>query len=245
MRIRYGAAVALDVARLRIRPGEAVALVGPSGAGKTTLLKTLGASLRPSAGTVEVGGNRLSELSPRELRALRAELGFVHQDLCLIPNLSVLQNVAAGRLGRWSLMKSLGALLVPNRGLADEVHALLERVGIGDKLYQRVDYLSGGERQRVAIARALFQRPSALLADEPVSSVDPARARATVSLLVDLCREEGITLCTSLHNVALAREFFPRLVGLRGGRVEFDSDDGAATDGDFESLYAFEADTLA
>ena len=120
------------------------------------------------------------------------------------------------------------AVGLANRGSGPD--AILQRVGIAEKLYERTDQLSGGQQQRVAIARALFQEPLALLADEPVSSVDPARARDTVSLLTKLSEEDGLTLCMSLHNIELACEFFPRVIGLRHGRIQFDSD-GSSLDG--------------
>ncbi|MFT5106844.1 MAG: phosphonate transport system ATP-binding protein [Pseudoalteromonas tetraodonis] len=117
------------------------------------------------------------------------------------------------------------------------MHAILERVGIDEKLYERTDRLSGGQQQRVAIARALFQEPLALLADEPVSSVDPARAHDTVSLLSKLSSEDGLTLCMSLHNMDLAREFFPRIVGLRNGQVVYDGASDGLKGEDLESLF--------
>jgi phosphonate transport system ATP-binding protein len=220
--VSFGTVRALEGIDLTIAPGEAVALVGPSGAGKTTLLSLLNGSVRPSRGEVEVNGKRLSGLAPGELRCLRACIGFIHQDLRLVPNVRVALNVLAGRFGRMSLPAALALLVLPRRRLLREAHALLERVGIPEKLFERTDRLSGGQRQRVAIARALFQKPSALLADEPVASVDPARAWDTVGLLRDLCRERNLTLLVSLHHLKLAREFFPRLVGLKRGRIAFD-----------------------
>jgi phosphonate transport system ATP-binding protein len=214
-----------------------VAFVGPSGAGKTTLLRLLNGTVRPSAGTVAVDGRPLAALPPAELRRLRARIGFVHQDFGLVPNLRVLHNVLAGRLGAQSFLGSLRCFLVPPRRAVVEVHALLERVGIPEKLYEPARRLSGGQRQRVAVARALFQRPGALLADEPVSSVDPARARDTVGLLVEVCRERGLTLVVSLHDLGLAREFFPRLVGVRRGRIAFDRASAAMAEEEFAALY--------
>ena len=162
-------------------------------------------------------------LFPRpDLRSLRARVGFIHQELNLISNLNVLQNVLLGGLGQISTARALLLLGFPSKSILTEVHELLERVGIGEKLYERVDRLSGGQRQRVAIARALFQKPEILLADEPVSSVDPARARSVLELLTELASERRLTLCVSLHNLELAREFFPRLVGMREGRITFD-----------------------
>lgn len=232
-----GAAPVLTGLSLTIDPGETVAIVGPSGAGKTTLLRLLNGSVRPTAGRVRADGRPYDGLSPRELRRMRAAIGVVHQDLCLVPNVRVLQNVLAGGLGRQSLAASLRAMLLPSRAMQHDVYAILDRVGIPEKLHERTDRLSGGERQRVAIARALFQRPSALLADEPVSSVDPARARDAVRLLTDISRDSGLTLLVSLHNLDLAREFFPRLIGLRGGRLQFDERTSDLSASRFEDLY--------
>ena len=232
---------ALAEVDLEIGAGEAIGIVGPSGAGKTSLLNLLNGSVRPTSGRVRARGRALDELSRPELKELRAHVGFVHQDLSLIPNLRVSQNVMSGRLGHWGFLESLRQLLRPSRAHLDEVHRLLDRVGIPEKIFERVDRLSGGQQQRVAIARALFQGPAALIADEAVSSVDPARARATVDLLTRISREEGITLCMSLHNLELAREFLPRLVGLRGGRVVFDRASDEIDDDEFASLYTIEA----
>lgn len=244
VRVDYGNCCALDSIDIEIMPGEAVALVGPSGAGKTTLLGLLNGTVRPSRGTVAVDEHALGELSASELRRVRADIGFIHQDLALVPNLRVLQNVLAGRLGRISFLQGLRDALFPSRDSVADVYAILDRVGIPEKLYEPVHRLSGGQRQRVAIARALYQRPRALLADEPVSSVDPARARDAVALLIEISRERNLTLCTSLHNLDLAREFFPRLIGLRGARVAFDRSSGVA-DREFSALYDLRAEEQA
>jgi len=238
--VNFSGRAALAGVNLEVRPGESLALVGPSGSGKTTLLRLLNAAVLPSNGTVEVDGRDLSSLAADALRELRARIGFVHQDLCLVPNVRVLSNVLAGRLGQQGLWASLRTLLAPARSEVLEVARILERVGIGEKLYQRTDSLSGGQRQRVALARALFQEPRALLADEPVSAVDPARARSMVELLAQISRERGLTLVVSLHDIALAREFFPRLVGLRAGQVVFDRRTGEIGAGELERLYALE-----
>lgn len=226
---------------LRVSAGEAVAFVGPSGAGKTTLLRLLNGAVVPSAGTVLVEGNDLSKLGGAALRRQRARLGFVHQDLRLVPNLRAVQNVVCGRLGGLGPAATLRLLLSPSRADLREAHRLLERVGVADRMYERADRLSGGQAQRVALARALFQRPGLLAADEPVASVDPARARAVIELLVRLCREDGLTLCVSLHDPALVREFFPRVVGLRDGRVAFDLPVAEVGQGTLDALYRLEA----
>ncbi len=235
--VRYGAATALAGVDLTISSGEAVAVVGPSGAGKTTLLRLLNASVRPTHGSVRIDGDAIAGLGSRALRALRAEIGTVHQDLGLVPNVRVVRNVLAGALGRTGSLRSIRTMLRPSASELERVHVLLERVGIEEKLFQRTDRLSGGQQQRVAIARALYQEPRALLADEPVSSVDPARALDTVELLVELAREQGLTLCTSIHDVDLARRCFPRIVGLREGRVEFDRPSRSVDDASLHRLF--------
>jgi len=224
--------VAFDVGR-----GESIGLVGPSGAGKTTLLGLINGMVRPMRGEVRTFGEDLATLPAKRLRRLRSRIGFVHQQLHLVPSLSVEQNVLMGGLGRASLAGALAWMLRPSKAQTAEVHRQLERVGIGNKLFTRVDRLSGGERQRVAIARALYQTPEILLADEPIASVDPARARSVLELLVRLAREDGITLCVSLHNVELARELLPRLVGLKAGRVVFDQATSAVGEADFGGLF--------
>jgi phosphonate transport system ATP-binding protein len=234
--------VALKGVDLDIAAGEIVGLVGPSGAGKTTLLRLLNGAVRPTAGEVRVAGEALHGAAPERLRRLRSRIGMVHQDLRLVPQLRVVRNVLAGRLGQLSFARSVRWFLLPPREPLLEAYRLLERVGVGEKLYERTDRLSGGQQQRVAIARALFQRPRALLADEPVSSVDPARARDTLGLLLEIARGEGLTLVLSLHDLRLAREFVPRLVGLRGGRIVLDQATEALSEGDFEALYALEGE---
>ncbi len=235
--VRYPTTHAIRQVSLEVTAGEMVAFVGPSGAGKTTLLRCLNGMVRCTAGEVQVLGEALRHLNSRQLRNVRAGIGFVPQQLGLVPNLRVIQNVVAGRLGRKSLVGSLRSMLFPAQSEIVEVHKLLGQVGIEDKLYERTDRLSGGEQQRVAIARALFQQPQAMLADEPVSSVDPARARDTIRLLTEVATGQGLTLCVSLHNLELAREFFPRLIGLRGGSVVFDQRSDQFSEQTFRELY--------
>ena len=171
--MQYGSRYALHPLSLTIRPGERVAVVGPSGAGKSTLLRLLATALQPTEGSIEVLGRSVDGLSSRALRRLRARIGTVHQQLHLVAQASVMQNVISGRLGSLSLPRALAALV--SRAEAERVAAVLDQVGIADRLHERVDRLSGGEQQRVAIARALYQDPEIVIADEPVASVDPAR----------------------------------------------------------------------
>ena len=235
--VQYGAVLALNRVPLSIDAGEHVAFIGPSGSGKTTLLRLLNGMVRPKNGCVMAQGKQVADLSPGHLRELRSQIGFIHQDLCLVPSLRVIRNVMSGGLSRKSLIGAVRAMICPARGESLEAHRILERVGIAEKLYERTDRLSGGQQQRVAIARALFQRPRALLADEPVSSVDPVRAHSTVSLLTRICREQLLTLCVSLHNTELARSCFQRLIGLRDGAIVFDCPSDQVGDTELNQLY--------
>lgn len=238
--VSYGETNALDRVSISIEAGERVAIVGPSGGGKTTLLRLLNGMISPTSGSVATFGQRLDSLRPEKLRETRSRIGFIHQHLALVPNLRVVQNVISGKLGQRGLLRSVRDFLFPGGGDLEQIHAILERVGIAEKLYERTDRLSGGQQQRVAIARALFQEPLALLADEPVSSVDPARARDTVTLLTQLSIEDGLTLCMSLHNLELAREFFPRIIALRKGKILFDGPTDSLNTTELDSLFDLE-----
>jgi len=236
--ISFGGVHALRGVNLSIAEGEQICIIGPSGSGKSTLLGLMNGRLLTETGSVEVLGQDLLQLTARQMRELRCGLVWVPQDLGLVPNLRVLQNVLCGKAGRLGFLGLLRSLLLTRMSEAEEVRSLLERLGIPEKLYERTDTLSGGQQQRVAIARALFQDPVAILADEPVASVDPGRARSLLELLTGVARDEGITLVMSLHHVELAREFFPRLVGLQAGRVVFDQSADETTDRQLRELYA-------
>ena len=211
--------VAVDDISLTIRPGEHVAFIGPSGAGKTTLFRLLNLTLRPSAGRMTFDGDDVRSLSDAGLRAARRRIGTIYQQQNLVGRLRVVHNVLAGNLGRWSAMQAVASLARPQ--VTPAQHAL-QQVGIPDKLWARTDQLSGGQQQRVAIARVLVQDPDVILADEPVSSVDPSLAVSIVALLRDLSAGTRKTLCMNLHSVELALAYFPRLIGIRDGRVHFD-----------------------
>jgi phosphonate transport system ATP-binding protein len=205
---------------LTVRAGERVALVGPSGAGKSTLLALCTGVVRPTRGDVEVLGEPLAGIREGELAALRRRIGTVHQRLELVQRLRVVHNVNAGHLGRWSTWHALSSLVRPRD--VDVARSALARVGIADKLSARTDRLSGGEQQRVALARVLVQDPDLVLADEPVSSLDPARADDVMRLLCETVATPARTLVVSLHDFELAVRRCDRVVGLRAGRVEFD-----------------------
>ncbi len=233
--VRHGRLSALEDVDLEVAEGERVAVVGPSGAGKSTLLGLLNGSVQPTAGRVEVLGRDLATLRGRELRSVRRRIGTISQQFDLVGPLRVVHNVNAGHLARWSLQTSVWSLLRPRR-LA-EAEAALRRVGVDDKLHERTDRLSGGEQQRVALARVLVQDPVAIVADEPISSLDPERGREVMDLLRDLVVERSKTLVVSVHAFGYARTHCERVIGLRGGRVNFDLPAAEVDDAVGASLY--------
>jgi len=237
--VQYGPVRALSGIDLTIRSGERVAIIGPSGAGKSSVIGLLNGTLMPSRGSVLVLGIDTAAASARRLRQVQSRLGTIHQQFDLVEQLRVVHNVNAGKLGRWPLWKAVLSLLRP-RELHD-ARLALHRVGIGDKLYARTGDLSGGEQQRVAIARVLVQRPSAILADEPIASLDPARGRDIIGLMHEISQESGITLLVSLHDVEAALDRFERVVGLRRGRIAFDGPPHRIHSEQIEELYALES----
>jgi phosphonate transport system ATP-binding protein len=227
--------VAVDDVTWRVEPGERVAVIGPSGAGKTTLFRLLNGTLRPTSGRLWFGQDDMAGLSARRLRHIRRRIGTVYQQHNLVPQLRVVHNVLAGRLGQWSWPTAVWSLVAPRDRLI--AAAALERVGIPEKLYTPTAYLSGGQQQRVAIARVLVQDPEVILADEPVSSVDPTLGRTIIRLLVQLAETSKKTLVTNLHAVSLALDFFPRVIGFRQGRIVFDLPPEAVTEHILAELY--------
>jgi putative ABC transport system ATP-binding protein len=200
---------ALDGVSLRIGGGEFVSIVGRSGSGKTTLLDVMGLLLRPTAGTVLIGGVETARLSERSRASLRSRsVGFIFQEYNLLPSLSVLENVMLPlRYGAGSRRD----------GRKRALH-LLELVGLADHARRRPTELSGGQQQRVAIARALVMRPALVLGDEPTGAVDTETSRQILDLMRRLNQEEGITFVIVTHDLDLAGQT-ERMIRLRDGRV--------------------------
>jgi phosphonate transport system ATP-binding protein len=233
---------ALRGVSLALAQGERVAVIGPSGAGKTGLLRLLGTGLRPSEGRLQLLQHNPWQSSATALRRLRARIGLVHQAPPIPPRLRVVTAVLAGRLGQWSTWRGLASLAYPS-DLAGARDALA-RMDLADRLFDRCDRLSGGQLQRVGVARVLYQAPELMLADEPVSALDPALADLVVGQLVAQSQARQATLVVSLHAVDLALKWFPRIVGLRAGGVAFDLPAVQVTRALLEELYAAEGGAL-
>lgn len=231
---------ALSGVSLDIPGGQMVGVVGLSGAGKSTLVRTLNGLVPITSGAITVGGHELRpagqhQMSGKELRRLRSEVGMIFQSFNLVKRTSVVNNVLMGRLYHnpaWRIL--LAAWTGDDVELA--MHAL-ERVEIVQKAYEKASSLSGGQQQRVAIARTLAQGPRVILADEPVASLDPPTSHVVMRDLQRICADLGITVIVNLHFLDLARRYCERLIGLRGGRIVFDGPAAQADEAVFEDIY--------
>ncbi len=213
--VHLGTNTVLENVSFHIESGEQVAVIGPSGAGKTTLLRMLAAVLWPASGSIRGFDQDTSTLRGRRLREFRRRIGFLHQSDNLIPGLRVAHNVLMGRLGHWSLARAAASLIWPRD--VELARRALDKVELADKLWSLPGTLSGGEQQRVAIARLLVQESDAILADEPVSSLDIRLGRDMILLLSRLARERGATLVVSLHDLSMLGDHFDRILALRQG----------------------------
>lgn len=205
---------------LSIRKGEFLSIIGPSGVGKSTLLMGLNATTSIIDGRLRVLGNNLGTIRNHELKALRAKIGVIFQGFNLVARLSVFDNIGSGMLHRKPLLSALCRYYSAEQ--YEEIYEYMKVVGIEQEALSRCDHLSGGQKQRVAIARAIAQKPEIILADEPISSLDPVSARRVMETLRNANEKYGITVVSNLHQLDYAREFCSRVIGLNGGRIVYD-----------------------
>jgi phosphonate transport system ATP-binding protein len=242
----YGGAPVLKGVSFAVEQGEFVGIIGLSGSGKSTLLRCInrlieagaGEILMPRAllgGTTNGASTDIRKLDTRDLRLFRRKIGMVFQQFNIVKRLSVIDNVLSGGLGYQPALS--GALRIFSSALKRQALANLKRVGLLEHAYKRADQLSGGEQQRVAIARTLMQEPALILADEPVSSLDPKLSRVVLDILKRVCREDGIAALVSLHTLELTREYADRVIGLKEGQIFFDGPAAELTDAVVDSVY--------
>ncbi len=218
-------------------PGEScVAIIGASGAGKSTLLRCINRLVEPTFGRIELNGVELTSLSGHGLRNARRRIGMIFQSFNLVERLTVMENVQSGRLGYIPFWRA-ATRRFPSEDI-DRAFHLMERVGIAHYASKRADELSGGERQRVGVVRALMQEPEILLADEPTASLDPKTSQQIMGLLRALADELHLPVLINSHNVAEAKEFTQRIVGMRFGRIIFDGAPANLTTEAMDEIYA-------
>ena len=231
---------------LKVEQGEFVGIIGLSGSGKSTLLRCINRLVDATAGSISVPNGLFDaasdgksidilKLNGTDLRHVRRKIGMIFQQFNIIKRLSVSENVLSGGLGYQPAAKS--TLRIFSREEQRRALINLKRVGLLEHAYKRADELSGGEQQRVAIARTLMQQPAIILADEPVSSLDPKLSRVVLEILKRVCREDGITALVSLHTLELTREYADRVVGLKDGQILFDGPTCELTDSIVDAIY--------
>ncbi|EFR31461.1 phosphonate ABC transporter ATP-binding protein [Eremococcus coleocola] len=218
---RYGNDVlALKDVNLEIQQGEFIGIIGLSGAGKSTLIRTINKMHPISEGVLEVDDVSVPALKGKELRRFRRKVGMIFQSFNLVTRAKVITNVLSAFVPDLPFWR----VLLGYYKKEEEIKALeaLDRVGILDKAYTRVDQLSGGQQQRVALARTLAQDPRIILADEPVASLDPVTAAVVMQDFKNINKDDNITILINIHHVELALEYCDRIIGIREGAVVYD-----------------------
>ena len=212
--------VAINRINLEIEEGKITGIIGRSGSGKSTLLRMINRLIEPTEGTIEYNETIITDIKGKALRKWRSECAMIFQQFNLVDRLDVLTNVLIGSLGRnYNFLNLFGYF-----SKEEKINALrnLDRFELIEKSLQRSGTLSGGQQQRVAIARALMQKPKILLADEPISSLDPKNSKRVMDDMLKINREDGITIICNLHSLEIAKKYCDRLIGLSGGEVVFD-----------------------
>lgn len=241
-KVYEGGVQALTDVSLTVQDGEFLVVIGLSGSGKSTLMRCINRLIEPTEGRVIYNGVDVTAASPEELRRIRRKIGMVFQHFNLVRRSTVLTNVLTGRLGYVNPWASL--LHRFPQAEVDRAMRNLKRVGIVEKAHARADELSGGQQQRVGIARALMQEPELVLADEPVSALDPATSHSVLRHLEQINREDGITVVCNLHFLDLARRYGTRIVALKDGRLIFDGQPEEIDRVRFKEIYGEEAEEV-
>ena len=227
--------LAINGVNLEIEEGKITGIIGRSGSGKSTLLRMINRLIEPSEGTIEFNDTIITEIKGKALRKWRSECAMIFQQFNLVDRLDVLTNVLIGSLGRnYNFLNLFGYF-----SKEEKINALknLNRFELTEKSLQRSGTLSGGQQQRVAIARALMQKPKILLADEPISSLDPKNSKRVMDDMLKINREDGITIICNLHSLEIAKKYCDRLIGLSDGEVVFDGKPNELTVNISKKLY--------
>lgn len=230
---------ALNNVSFTVADGEFLVIIGLSGSGKSTLLRCINRLIEPTSGQIILDGVDITAAPPVQLRRIRRDIGMIFQQFNLVKRSSVMRNVLAGRLGYVNPWLSLFGIF-PEEEKARARRAL-ETVGISEKANNRADALSGGQQQRVGIARALMQEPKLLLADEPVSALDPATSHSVMKYIEQINRDSGVTVLCSLHFLSLARTYATRIIALKDGNMMFDGSPRDIDEQRFKEIYGEEA----
>ncbi len=235
---KFSETTAINDISIRILDGEMVGIIGKSGAGKSTLMRLINRLIEPTSGSIAYNGIEITSLKGKNLKQWRSKCAMIFQQFNLIDRLDVLTNVLSGTLG--INFKLLKLLKIYSKKEKIEALTYLNNLDLSDKALQRVGTLSGGQQQRVAIARAMMQNPSILLADEPISSLDPKNSKVVMDDIKKINKQDGIMVICNLHSLEIAKEYCDRLIGLSDGKIVFDGHPSALTKELAKQLYDLE-----
>lgn len=228
----------LNDVSLKIEQGEFVAIIGLSGAGKSTLIRSINRMHEITSGDLMVDGVEVRTLKGKSLRKFRRRIGMIFQSFNLVTRTTVIRNVLTANVPDMSFIRVLFGMFTKQQKI--EALEALDKVGILDKAYIRVDQLSGGQQQRVALARTLAQNPQIILADEPVASLDPVTARQVMSDFRKINQEMNISVLINIHHVELALEYADRVIGIRSGKIVYDGPSSEVTQEVMVDIYGNE-----
>ena len=231
---------ALKNINLKIEQGEFVAVIGLSGAGKSTLIRCINRMHDITGGQLNVDDVDVSKLRGKQIRKFRRRIGMIFQSFNLVTRMSVIKNVLVSFVPDLPAWRKLTGFFTKEQ----KIKALeaLDKVGILDKAYVRVDQLSGGQQQRVALARTLAQSPDIILADEPIASLDPVTAKMVMDDFKRINRELNISVIMNIHHVEIALEYADRIIGIRQGEIVFDGESGKVTKDILDDIYGGRTD---
>ncbi|MBT9445659.1 MAG: phosphonate ABC transporter ATP-binding protein [Hyphomonadaceae bacterium] len=232
----FGETRAVDGVSFRVHRGEMVGIIGRSGSGKSTLMRLINRLCEPTSGEVFFEKASVTGLKGKALRSWRRRCAMVFQQFNLVPRLDVITNVLVGSLAERDVFSALAKQFPPE--LRARAILELDALGMANVALQRAGTLSGGQQQRVAIARAMMQRPDVLLADEPISSLDPINADLVMNSLKRLNQDRNLTVVVNLHSLDIARRYCSRVIGMASGRVVFDGAPALLDDSCVDRIYA-------
>lgn len=232
----YKKEVILKDINLKVKKGEFIGIIGTSGAGKSTLLMSITGGIKVFDGSFEVLDFDLKNIKKKNLIKLREQIGVIFQGYNLVDRLSVLDNVVSGMLKDIPLSRAILKFYKDKE--LKKAKEYMDIVDITKHSLKRCDELSGGQRQRVAIARALAAEPKIILADEPVSALDPKSAKKVMEVLRKVNKTYGVTVIANLHHLEYAKEYCDRIIGVNNGEIVFDDNSEKLTDKLVEKIYS-------
>lgn len=233
---------AVNNVSMHVEEGEIVVIIGPSGSGKSTLLRCINRLVESTEGEITFDQRDVLSANPKELKAIRQDIGMIFQHYNLVYRLNVLENVLHGKLSQYSTFQSLLGLY--KKEDIEKAVEIIESFGLGDRVYEKCNKLSGGQKQRVGIARALLQDPKLVLCDEPIASLDPQSSKVIMEYLKKIAREYHIPVLVSLHQVDVAIAYADRIIGMSLGEVVFEGKPSELKKHHIEKIYSANKEDL-